>query len=135
MMKNMILPIAFTALIASMTACSDETDPILTQKDWDGTATYFQSSDEHGFSMYYKPQVGFVGDPMPFYDPVAKDFKVMYLQDYRPNPEATYHPIFGVATKDGATYESLGELISCGGRDEQDAATVSYTHLTLPTIA
>ena len=30
MMKNMILPIAFTALIASMTACSDETDPILT---------------------------------------------------------------------------------------------------------
>ena len=122
MMKNMILPIAFTALIASMTACSDETDPILTQKDWDGTATYFQSSDEHGFSMYYKPQVGFVGDPMPFYDPVAKDFKVMYLQDYRPNSEATYHPIFGVATKDGATYESLGELISCGGRDEQDAA-------------
>ena len=52
MMKNMILPIAFTALIASMTACSDETDPILTQKNWDGTATYFQSSDEHGFSMY-----------------------------------------------------------------------------------
>ena len=46
----------------------------------------------------------------------------MYLQDYRPNPEATYHPIFGVATKDGATYESLGELIPCGGRDEQDAA-------------
>ena len=84
----MILPIAFTALIASMTACSDETDPILTQKDWDGTATYFQSSDEHGFSMYYKPQVGFVGDPMPFYDPVAKDFKVMYLQDYRPNPRS-----------------------------------------------
>ena len=29
MMKNMILPIAFTALIASMTACSDETDPHL----------------------------------------------------------------------------------------------------------
>ncbi len=27
-----------------------------------------------------------------------------------------------MATKDGATYESLGELISCGGRDEQDAA-------------
>ena len=118
----MILHIAITTLLASMTACSDEMDPVLTQRDWDGTATYFQSTDEHGFSMYYKPQVGFVGDPMPFYDPVAKDFKVMYLQDYRPNPEATYHPIFGVATKDGATYESLGELIPCGGRDEQDAA-------------
>ena len=107
----MILHIAITTLLASMSACSDEMDSVLTQRDWDGTATYFQSADEHGFSMYYKPQVGFVGDPMPFYDPVAKDFKVMYLQDYRPNPEATYHPIFGVATKDGATYESLGELI------------------------
>ena len=76
----MILHIAITTLLASMSACSDEMDPVLTQRDWDGTATYFQSADEHGFSMYYKPQVGFIGDPMPFYDPVAKDFKVMYLQ-------------------------------------------------------
>ena len=60
-MKNMILHIAITTLLASMSACSDEMDPVLTQRDWDGTATYFQSTDEHGFSMYYKPQVGFVG--------------------------------------------------------------------------
>ena len=66
-MKNMILHIAITTLLASMTACSDEMDPVLTQRDWDGTATYFQSTDEHGFSMYYKPQVGFVGDPMPLF--------------------------------------------------------------------
>ncbi|KAA4358260.1 glycosyl hydrolase, partial [Bacteroides ovatus] len=55
MMKNMILHIAITTLLASMSACSDEIDPVLTQRDWDGTATYFQSTDEHGFSMYYKP--------------------------------------------------------------------------------
>ena len=84
--------------------------------------------------MYYKPQVGFVGDPMPFYDPVAKDFKVMYLQDYRPNPEATYHPIFGVATKDGATYESLGELISCGGVTNRMLPSAQEERfITLPT--
>ena len=59
----MILHIAITTLLASMSACSDEMDSVLTQRDWDGTATYFQSADEHGFSMYYKPQVGFVGDP------------------------------------------------------------------------
>ena len=41
MMKNMILPIAFTALIASMTACSDETYRIMTLKNWDGTASFF----------------------------------------------------------------------------------------------
>ena len=43
-MKNMILHIAITTLLASMSACSDEMDPVLTQRDWDGTATYFQFS-------------------------------------------------------------------------------------------
>ena len=43
-MKNMILHIAITTLLASMSACSDEMDPVLTQRDWDGTATYFQST-------------------------------------------------------------------------------------------
>ena len=37
-MKNMILHIAITTLLASMSACSDEMDPVLTQRDWDGTA-------------------------------------------------------------------------------------------------
>ena len=36
-MKNMILHIAITTLLASMSACSDEIDPVLTQRDWDGT--------------------------------------------------------------------------------------------------
>ena len=54
-MKNMILHIAITTLLASMTACSDEMDPVLTQRDWDGTATYFQSTDEHGFSYVFSP--------------------------------------------------------------------------------
>ena len=71
---------------------------------------------------YYKPAVGYVGDPMPFYDPVDKDFKIMYLQDFRPNPAGTYHPIWAVSTKDAANYESLGELVSCGNINEQDAA-------------
>ena len=61
----------------SLGSCSDD-DPILTQKDWQGTTTYFASTDEQ-FSTYYKPSVGYVGDPMPFYDPVEQDFKILYL--------------------------------------------------------
>ena len=82
----MILHIAITTLLASMSACSDEMDPVLTQRDWDGTATYFQSADEHGFSLYSKPQVGFIGDPMPFYAPFSTAFKVISLHYYFPNP-------------------------------------------------
>lgn len=122
-MKTMITSLTLTAMLfASFCSCSDDNNPVLTQKDWNGTATYFAPTDENAFGTYYKPYVGYVGDPMPFYDPVEKDFKVLYLQDYRPNQAGTYHPIWGVSTKDAASYASLGELIPCGGINEQDAA-------------
>lgn len=115
-----------TSLIAlcaawTLTACSDD-DPVLTVRDWNGDAAYFRSEDSPKQDIFYKPYVGYVGDPMPFYDPVAGDFKVLYLQDYRPNPELTYHPIWGVSTGDGVSYASLGELVECGASNELDAA-------------
>jgi len=116
----------FTALIMAtvtlpMMSCSDD-EGTAEQKDWTGTATYFSPTDAAAQSVYYKPAVGYVGDPMPFYDPVGKDFKVMYLQDFRPNQTGTYHPIWCVSTNDAASYTSMGELIPCGGLYEQDAA-------------
>ena len=103
-----------------MASCSDNDAPA-EERDW-STTTLFASTDKEAQDIYYKPFSGYVGDPMPFYDPVAKDFKILYLQDYRPNPVGTYHPIWGVSTTDGASYTSLGELIHCGGINEQDAA-------------
>ena len=35
-------------------------------KDWSGTTAFFASADETGFSTYYTPAIGRVGDPMPF---------------------------------------------------------------------
>ena len=97
-----------TALLAlSLAACSNGDYPVLTTKDWDNTFTYFASSDAKSFETYYKPQAGYVGDPMPFFDPVAKDFKIMYLQEFRPNSN-TYHPFWCVSTADAANYVSLG---------------------------
>lgn len=120
-MKKNIYNIAFAILvIIPMTACSDN-DNITEQKDWNST-TLFLSSDESMQTTYYKPYDGFVGDPMPFFDPVTKDFKILYLQDYRPNAAGTYHPIWALSTTDAANYEPLGQLISCGGINEQDAA-------------
>lgn len=119
----MIYSLALAALtLTGMSGCSDDNDPVLTQKDWQGTATLFASEDAKTFDTYYKPYAGYVGDPMPFFDPVAKDFKILYLQEFRPNQAGTYHPIWGVSTADAASYTSLGELIPCGGLAEQDAA-------------
>ena len=121
-MKTMIHTLAYTALLSiALSSCNDDNAPILTQKDWDNTATYFKPTDENMFGTYYKPQLGYVGDPMPFYDPQASDFKIMYLQEYRPN-QTTYHPFWAVSTKNGGSYTSLGELIPTGTEDEPDAA-------------
>ena len=119
-MKTNIFSI--TALFALLlSACSNGDDPVLTTKDWDNTSTYFASSDAKSFTTFYKPQVGYVGDPMPFFDPVAKDFKIMYLQEFRPNSN-TYHPIWCVSTADAANYVSLGEVIPTGTVSELDGA-------------
>ncbi len=118
-MKPMIFATLMAAAMA-MTACSSDNETVET-KDW-STTTYFASTDAQEQETYYKPSVGYVGDPMPFYDPKAGDFKILYLQDYRPNQAGTYHPIWGLSTTDGASYTPLGELIPCGGLQEQDAA-------------
>ena len=120
-MKTMISSIILASCIALPLASCSDSDAAPEQKDW-STTTYFYSADAAMQDTYYKPTVGYVGDPMPFFDPVAGDFKVLYLQDFRPNPEGTYHPIWGVSTKDAAHYTSLGELVACGTKKSQDAA-------------
>jgi len=108
---------------ATLTACSDnkvDGDPA---KDWAGTTQRFVPTDERGFSTYYTPAIGRVGDPMPFYDQKAGNFKVLYLQEYDNNMDKRFHPIWAVQTTDGCNYTSLGEIIPFGDNDyQQDAA-------------
>ena len=97
----------------SLTACSEDTFGPDPAKDWAGTTSFFNSTDDKGFLTYYTPTIGRCGDPMPFYDQNEEEFKVLYLQEYDNNGPC-YHPIWGVSTKDGANYESLGEVIPTG---------------------
>ena len=110
------------SLCTIFSACSEQRIAPVPERDWEHTTYLFSSSDEPSSNTYYRPSVGYVGDVMPLYDPVSKTFKIGYLQDYRPNPVGTYHPIWGVETADVAHYTSLDELIPCGGINEQDAA-------------
>ncbi len=107
----------------ALASCSDEKfdgDPI---KNWDATTERFIPNEESSLSTYYTPSLGRVGDPMPFYDEKAGEFKVLYLQDFNNNKPFCYHPIWTVATKDCANYTSLGETLPVGTSDfQQDAA-------------
>ena len=123
-MKTMIYSVFALMLSAPMlTACSDDDNSGDPAKDWNGTTTFFASTDAQGFNTYYMPSIGRVGDPMPFYDQKAGDFKVLYLQEFDNNMDKRFHPIWGVTTKDGANYESLGEVLPFADNDyQQDAA-------------
>ena len=124
-MKKTMIYSAFALMLSAtvLTACSDDDFGPDAPKDWAGTTTFFNSNDEAGFQTYYNPAIGRCGDPMPFYDQKAGEFKVLYLQEYEVNSAYNYHPIWGVSTKDGANYESLGEVLSTGTSSlEQDAA-------------
>ena len=115
-----ICHLSFSMMFASCADDSFDGDPA---KDWNGTTTFFVSDDAQGFDTYYMPSVGRVGDPMPFYDRQTGDFKVLYLQEFPNNMNHRFHPIWGVSTKDGANYESLGEVLPYGTNDfQQDAA-------------
>lgn len=118
---NTIALAALGILSLGASACSEDsyTAPVI---DIDLTDTYYDAAETARQDMYYKPAVGYVGDPMPFYDPVNGDFKILYLQDFRPNQPYTYHPIWGVSTKDGVSYTSLGEVVPTGNASELDAA-------------
>ena len=123
-MKTMIYSVFVLMLSAPVpTACSDDDISGDPAKDWNGTTTSFASTDDKGFNTYYMPAIGRVGDPMPFYDQKTGDFKVLYLQEFENNMDKRFHPIWGVTTKDGANYESLGEVLPFADNDyQQDAA-------------
>ena len=126
MMKINVNQLVCTGLvccgIAAVTACSENSYGADPDKNWSATTEYFASADDAGFQTYYNPAVGRCGDPMPFYDQKAGDFKVLYLQEYD-NNGPTYHPIWAVSTSDAANYQSLGELVPTGASiQDADAA-------------
>jgi len=108
---------------AALTACSNDDITGDPDRNWANTTDSFVPTDEKGFSTFYTPAIGRVGDPMPFYDPRTGAFKVLYLQEFTNNLSYRYHPIWAVATADGCNYESLGEVLPVGTNDyQQDAA-------------
>ncbi len=104
-------------------SCSDDDFGPDPSKDWAGTTTFFTPTDDAGFNTYYTPTIGRCGDPMPFYDQKAGEYKVLYLQEYDNNGPC-YHPFWGISTKDGANYTSLGEVLPTGTSTAQQDASL-----------
>ena len=87
----------------------------------DSTDIFVTTTERGGYSTFFKPQIAWVGDVMPFYDEASGVFHIFYLQDWRP-AAGIIHPIWDVETKDFATYTNNREAIPLGKSYEQDVA-------------
>ena len=115
--------LAYCGAAAAVISCSDDTYDPDPEKNWAGTTETFVPTDEKGFGTYYTPAIGRCGDPMPFFDRKAQEFKVLYLQEYDNNGEC-YHPYWGVRTTDAANYVSLSEVLPTGTSNRQQDAVL-----------
>ena len=80
-----------------------------------------QTSNEsdNTYRTFFKPSLGWVGDPIPFYENGI--FHLFYLYDAR-NTMPTFHPWYKVTTSDFATFADTSEMIATGTANQQDGA-------------
>lgn len=120
-MKNIKLIQILALLTTSMVGCGNDDHKIHDTNTWQENTKAISAVEPNSYSLYYRPAVGYVGDPMPFYDPQNNVQRILFLMDWRDGSD-TYHPIHSVRAIDAAHYQSEGEIISCGTLTEQDPA-------------
>lgn len=120
-MKQMFSIFHSIMLLVVLSACGTDnpTPPSNTVIADDSTDTYVTTIERDGYSIFFKPQIAWVGDVMPFYDAQKDVFQIFYLQDWRP-AAGIIHPIWAVETSDFGVYTNNREAIPVGRSYEQD---------------
>ena len=114
----LLLSYFLLTLNASCSKSSDDSgDELPMQVD---TTTSCKSTVESGgYSTFYKPTTGYVGDPMPYYNEDDDKFYLFYLQDWR-NGAPTDHPIYNTTTEDYGSFTGFMQAIPCGESTSQE---------------
>jgi beta-fructofuranosidase len=108
-------------ILSICTSCSkDDKVDIETSVQVDTTTTCKSVVETGAYSTFYKPQSGFVGDPMPYYNADDNKFYLYYLQDWR-NGSSTEHPIYCTLTSDYGSFSGFTQAIGTGTVDSQEA--------------
>ena len=116
--KLFLLPIAI--LFISGTSCVGGNPPVPpVTAEIDTTTTIRTIQETGGYATLYKPQSGYVGDPMPYYNESDNTFYMFFLQDWR-NGAPTDHPIYCTKTVDYGSFLSFTEAIPCGTAGSQE---------------
>lgn len=99
--------------------CSDNHEDPVIETQVDTTTTCRSVVESGAYSTFYKPQNGYVGDPMPYYNADDNLFYIFYLQDWRTGA-STDHPIYSTTTNNYGSFQGFFESIPCGDADSQE---------------
>ncbi|HEX9151423.1 MAG TPA: glycosyl hydrolase, partial [Flavobacterium sp.] len=99
--------------------CSKEDKPENPIVETNAPACQTANESDRAYTTFFKPTLGWVGDPIPFYENGV--FHIFYLQDDR-NTLPTFHPWDKVTTTDFATFSTNSEMIATGTATDQDGA-------------
>lgn len=89
------------------------------KEDIDLTVTCKVGNESGAYTLFFKPPVGWFGDPFPYY--ANGSFYIYYLQDWR-GIQPYLHPFHLATTEDAATFTYNGEVLPVGKNDAQDAS-------------
>ena len=88
-------------------------------QDPDLTLTCQAGNETGGYTLFFKPPVGWFGDPFPYY--ANGNFYIYYLQDWR-GIQPYLHPFHLATSNDAATFTYHGEVLPVGTNSAQDAS-------------
>ncbi|MGJ1190850.1 glycoside hydrolase domain-containing protein [Sphingobacterium siyangense] len=117
--KIYLLPTVF--LLSLLTSCKngDESsiglDRPMEILPVDSSTACISGQEAGPYQRFYRPQQGFVGDPMPYYNANDNKFYLFYLYE-----NANRHPIYSTRTSDYGTFEGYTEVLSSGAVGSQD---------------
>lgn len=119
-MKSVSFIFSVLLLFLQCSGCSGNSgnDPIDDQTI-DTTTTYKSVTETGSYLTLYKPQTGYVGDPMPYYNADNNLFYIFFLQDWR-NGASTDHPIYCTTTSDYSSFSGFTESVPNGEAGSQE---------------
>jgi beta-fructofuranosidase len=110
-----VTPVTYTVTVVEGEGINNLTSEEKPKIDMSLDRRSISDDRESAYKTFYKPQSGFVGDPMPFYNSGDETYYLFFLYE-----NGNKHPIYFSKTKNYATFEGFGEVLPPGDTGSQD---------------
>jgi beta-fructofuranosidase len=115
LLKKYDMKHAFVFTLLLFCVACEKPDTPEAQSDIDLSLNYKNIQETGAYQIFYKPQNGFVGDPMPYYDADNQTFRIFFLYE-----NGNTHPIYSVRTTNFAQFGNFAQTLACGSQGAQD---------------